>query len=87
MLLNRTNQIAARPERFQLQANAQQRAVQVQQVAQQVEENHECEHDRGWRRVDGEHECEECRDYLNAYILEYKHCMFQACEKCVKYRF
>lgn len=65
-LFERANQVVARqPEA----ANPQPRAQQVQQMVRVLRDRHECEHWGSWRRIEGRHQCEECRYWLPQFIL------------------
>ncbi|RAH83776.1 hypothetical protein BO86DRAFT_425903 [Aspergillus japonicus CBS 114.51] len=54
---------------------------EVQQVAQNLQEDHECDHDN-WRRVKGAHQCEECHDDYPHFIYECRQCRLLACARC-----
>ncbi|TKA66135.1 hypothetical protein B0A49_07074 [Cryomyces minteri] len=74
-LLARANQIVAR------NAAVGGIGAAVAAMAQDLLEGHECDHDR-WRRVTGEHDCEECFQTLRRYIYECRQCHLRVCHRC-----
>jgi hypothetical protein len=62
------------------------RAAQVAAMAQNLRENHECEHAR-WRFINRPWEqCEECAGTLPQYIFECRQCRLRACNRCKRNR-
>jgi hypothetical protein len=59
----------------------------VEQAAQFLVAQHECDHDVVWKRVTVAAACEECGDWMPDYILECRQCGLQACNDCRRYRF
>ncbi|RDA95856.1 hypothetical protein CP533_5165 [Ophiocordyceps camponoti-saundersi (nom. inval.)] len=57
------------------------RARRIQQAANYLMENHECDHDR-WRGRGGEYRCEECHHWLDRFIYECRQCRIQVCRRC-----
>lgn len=53
-----------------------------QEIVQEIRERRDCEHKGRWRRIEGPHRCEECGYKLPQFILECRHCQFQACRRC-----
>ncbi|KAK4695449.1 hypothetical protein P7C71_g2305, partial [Lecanoromycetidae sp. Uapishka_2] len=61
--------------------------IRVQQVAAQLRDQHECEHEGRWRKVmQGDLRCEECFKTLPEYILQCSHCQLRACARCKRNR-
>ena len=82
-LVERANAIVDRPERAAQAENPVARRARVARVVRELRDRHECEHRGQWRRIPGEHRCEECGDTLNEFILECSGCMVQACVRCM----
>ncbi|KAL4866289.1 hypothetical protein BDV12DRAFT_210633 [Aspergillus spectabilis] len=62
-----------------------QRALLVARTVRELQENHECDHNR-WRYVRGSHRCEECSFRLPEYIFECRQCRLRACNRCKRNR-
>ncbi|EIT79717.1 hypothetical protein BDV35DRAFT_380583 [Aspergillus flavus] len=75
-LVDRAHQVAARNE-----GNPQPAQQEVQRAAQELREQHNCEHGR-WRRRDGEYSCDVCHDLLPDFILRCQRCKIEACVRC-----
>ncbi|KAF1977027.1 hypothetical protein BU23DRAFT_662342 [Bimuria novae-zelandiae CBS 107.79] len=62
------------------------RRRRVQQVQQQIMQNHECEHTGRFRRVEGGgrrgFRCEMCGNRHWRFILQCRHCPIQLCHEC-----
>lgn len=86
MLVQRAGQIADRPAQPGAAEMFLPRGERVQQIVRELRERHDCDHRGSWRRVQGPHFCEECRNYLPEYILECLHCRLQACVRCRRNR-
>jgi hypothetical protein len=82
----RAQQIQRRDPRRREGQDADQEQEQVRQIAQNLRERHECEHD-SWRYVRGAHACEECGSDLPQYIFECRQCQLQVCNRCRRNRF
>ncbi|KFY00532.1 hypothetical protein O988_03272 [Pseudogymnoascus sp. VKM F-3808] len=80
-LLERAHRIAARePGAHRLDLGA--RDALVARTAQNLHDNHECNHNE-WRYVHvGGRRCEECRQTLSQFIFECRRCQLQACKRC-----
>ena len=61
------------------------REAEVARIAQDLRENHECNHER-WRYVQGAHRCEECFHNLPKYIFVCQQCQVMACWRCRRNR-
>ncbi|KAM3079643.1 hypothetical protein ACMFMG_006056 [Clarireedia jacksonii] len=81
-LLARANLIV---DREQLPGEQMVRNAQVAAQVEDLRENHDCRHVQ-WDRIQGRHECEECHDTLQQYILRCRHCHIQACNNCRRHR-
>lgn len=57
-------------------------AAELDAVVEQLVNQHECDHDVWWTRIDGEHRCEECSDTLRRFIYRCPQCHLQACARC-----
>lgn len=57
------------------------RAQLVEEAADYLIENHECNHVR-WRSIGGYHRCEECFHWLPQFIYECRQCRIRACRRC-----
>lgn len=66
-------------------ATVQRSGRQIEDIMQNLRENHECEH-RSWLYIRGSHQCEECHHQLPRYIFECRQCELQACWRCRKNR-
>ncbi|KAB8204430.1 hypothetical protein BDV34DRAFT_213885 [Aspergillus parasiticus] len=75
-LVDRAHQVAVRNE-----GNPQLAQQEVQRAAQELREQHNCEHGR-WRRRDGEYSCDVCHDLLPDFILRCQRCKIEACVRC-----
>ena len=53
-----------------------------EELVREIRGRRDCEHKGRGRRVEGPHRCEECGDRLPQFILECRHCRFQACRRC-----
>ncbi|RAL02908.1 Rcat domain-containing protein [Aspergillus ibericus CBS 121593] len=56
--------------------------AEVQRVAQDLLERHKCDHESCWKRINRGQVCEECHEYLSAFILECRQCHLRACVRC-----
>lgn len=83
-LVARAHAVAERENRHRGRVNA----AQVQAAAEDLRENHECDHPRRmWRKVDVVHErCEWCNQRLPQYIFRCGRCHSQACWRCMRNR-
>lgn len=59
--------------------------IRVQEIIQNLLENHECDHAR-WRWVRGPHECEVCNEETRHYIFECRQCALEVCWACRRNR-
>lgn len=57
------------------------RARRIQEEANYLMENHECNHER-WRGRGGRFDCEECLHTLPQFIYECRQCRIQVCRRC-----
>ncbi|KAI0532787.1 hypothetical protein GGR58DRAFT_488866 [Xylaria digitata] len=62
--------------------NRQQR---IRTIAQDLRDNHECDHER-WFGRRGPQECEECHDVVPIFIYECRQCHIIACRRCRYHR-
>nr|POF06925.1 putative e3 ubiquitin-protein ligase ari4 [Quercus suber] len=76
--------VLAQPEQTAAEVAAQ-RQRRILDLMADLQENHVCTHDR-WRWIGGEHQCEECLNYLPQYIFECRQCHLQACNRCRRNR-
>ena len=60
--------------------------AEMNEVMGIIRERHECDHTGRWRRVEGRHRCEECRNQLPDFIMECGQCLLQACVRCRRNR-
>ena len=64
-------------------------AARVQQIEENIREDHECAH-RYFKRVNGvnggENLCELCRSRLTGYLLECRQCQIRICVRCKRHR-
>jgi len=69
-------------------AGQQGRAERIQQAAEQLRENHECEHER-FRGIGGQgrkFECEMCGGTYENWILRCRQCLMICCNRCRRNR-
>lgn len=53
----------------------------VAAAAQHLIVNHQCNHE-DWGMLEGPHQCEQCRDFLPAYLYECRQCRLAVCRRC-----
>ncbi|KAH7303289.1 IBR domain protein [Stachybotrys elegans] len=81
-IAGRRPQAAAQPRRqAQPRQHAQVRQPAPQQVPVYDYYNDHCTHEE-WDVLGGSHECEECQDVLEHYIMECMQCYLQVCKRC-----
>ncbi|EGO56161.1 hypothetical protein NEUTE1DRAFT_83195 [Neurospora tetrasperma FGSC 2508] len=57
------------------------RQQRVAAAARHLIVNHQCHH-RDWGMLEGQHQCELCRDFLPAYLYECRQCRLAVCRSC-----
>ncbi|KAK4892455.1 hypothetical protein LTR27_009111 [Elasticomyces elasticus] len=63
--------------------NALERAAQLNRAAQELRDNHECEHNQRWTRMTtGSLRCEECMYIQHRFVDECNRCHLRACYRC-----